>query len=79
MMLTDIARPHSLVDKRADSYINPLGFSPLWFEPRSGYMCESQALLTDGQVFFFPGFSGFRPHLMNNRLDISYYKQRFAV
>ena len=31
---------------------NLLGFSPLWFEPRSGHMWESQVLLTDGQVFF---------------------------
>ena len=31
---------------------NPLGFSPLWFEPRSGHMWESQVLLTDGQVVF---------------------------
>ena len=32
--------------------LNPLGFSPLWFEPSSGHMWESQALLTDGQVVF---------------------------
>ena len=32
--------------------LNPLGFSPLWFEPRSGHMWESQILLTDGQVVF---------------------------
>ena len=32
--------------------LNPLGFSPLWFEPRSGCMWESQVLLTDGQVVF---------------------------
>ena len=32
--------------------LNPLGFSPLWFEPRSGHMWESQVLLTDGQVVF---------------------------
>ena len=35
--------------------LNPLGFSPLWFEPCSGYMWESQVLLTDGQVVFSPG------------------------
>ena len=39
-----------------------------WFEPRSG----GQILLMDGQVFFFfSGFSGFRPPLMNDGLDIS--------
>ena len=27
-------------------------FSPLWFEPRSGHMWESQVLLTDGQAVF---------------------------
>ena len=32
--------------------LNPLGFSPLWFEPRSGHMWENQVLLTDGQVVF---------------------------
>ena len=26
--------------------------SPLWFEPRSGHMWESQVLFTDGQVVF---------------------------
>ena len=40
--------PRSLVDKT----LNPLGFSPLWFEPCSGHMWESQVLLTDGQVVF---------------------------
>ena len=71
-----IAGPRNLVDRT----LNPLGFSPLLFEPRSGHMWESQVLLADGQVFFFffcfvfwvffPGFSGFRPPLMNDRLDI---------
>ena len=37
--------------KRVDS-CDPLGFSPLWFEPGSGHMWESQVLLTDGQVVF---------------------------
>ena len=46
--------------------LNPLGFSPLWFEPRSGHMWESQVLLTDGHAVF-PGFSG----LLNDRLDIN--------
>ena len=32
--------------------LNPLGLSPLWFEPRLGHMWESQVLLTDGQVVF---------------------------
>ena len=32
--------------------LNPLGFSPLWFKPRSGHMWESQVLLTNGQVVF---------------------------
>ena len=32
--------------------LNPLGFSPLRFEPRSGHMWESQVLLIDGQVVF---------------------------
>ena len=45
-------------------------FSPLWFKPSSDHMWESQVLLTDGQVVF-PGFSSFRPPLMNDRLDIS--------
>ena len=40
--------------------LNPLGFSPLWFEPRSGHMWESQVLLTDGQVVF-PQVLGFLP------------------
>ena len=31
---------------------NPLGFSPLWFEPHSGHMWESQILLMDGQEVF---------------------------
>ena len=36
------------------------------------FMWESQVLLTDGQVFFFfLGFSGLRPPLRNNQLDIS--------
>ena len=34
-------------------------------------MWESQILLTDGQVFFFPGFSGFHQPLMNDLLNIS--------
>ena len=34
-------------------------------------MWESQVLLTDGQVVFSPGVSGFRPPLMNDRLYIS--------
>ena len=51
--------------------LNLLGFSPLWFEPRSGHMWESQVRLTDGQVIFFSGFSGFCPPLMNDRFDIS--------
>ena len=60
------AGPRSLVDRG----VTPLGFSALWFEPRSGHMWESQGLLVDGQAFF-PVFSGFRPPLMNERLDIS--------
>ena len=35
-----------------DRTINPLSFSPLWFEPCSGHMWESQVLLTDDQVVF---------------------------
>ena len=31
---------------------SPLVFSPLWLEPRSGHMWESQVLLKDGQVVF---------------------------
>ena len=49
--------------------LNPIGFTPL-FEPRSGHLWESQVLLTDGQVVF-PRVLGFRPPLMNDRLDIS--------
>ena len=37
--------------------------------PRSGHIWESQVLLTGGQMIF-PGFSGFRQTLMNDRLDI---------
>ena len=32
--------------------VKDLFFSPLWFEPSSGHMWESQVLLTDGQVVF---------------------------
>ena len=32
--------------------LNPLGFSPQWFEPCSGHMRESQVLLTGSQVVF---------------------------
>ena len=32
--------------------LDPLGFSPPWFEPCSGNMWESQILLTDDQVVF---------------------------
>ena len=32
--------------------LNPLDFSPLWFEPRVGHIWESQVLLKDAQVFF---------------------------
>ena len=31
---------------------NLLGFSPLWFKPRSGHMWQSQVQLMDGQVVF---------------------------
>ena len=46
---------HSVINdviKCKEVPLNPLGFSPLWFEPRSGHMWESQVLLTDGQVVF---------------------------
>ena len=42
--------PHSLVV--GELTLNSLGFSPLWLEPRSGHMWESQVLLMDGQVVF---------------------------
>ena len=45
---------------RGELTLNPLGFSPLWFEPRLGHMWESQLLLTDGQVVF-PWFLRFSP------------------
>ena len=51
--------------------LNPLGFSPLWFEPRSGHMWESPSSAYGRQVGFFPGSSGFRPSLMNDWLDIT--------
>ena len=35
--------PHSLMDRELT--LNPLGFSPMWFEPRSGHVGK---LLTDG-------------------------------
>ena len=54
----------SLVDKRVE------GFSPLWFEPSSGHMWESQVCLRMVR-WFFSGYSGFRPPSMNDRLDIS--------
>ena len=37
------------------SYLELLGFSLLWFKPRSAHMWESQVLLTDGQVVFSQG------------------------
>ena len=37
---------------RVNTVLHPLGFSPQWFELRSGHMWESQVLLTDGQVVF---------------------------
>ena len=49
--------------------LNPLGFSPLWFELCSGHMWESQVLLTDGQVVF-PQVLQFWPTLINNQLDV---------
>ena len=60
-----------IISRIRELTLNPLGFSPLWFEPRSGHMWESQVLLTDGQVVFLRVTSGFRPPLMNDRLDIS--------
>ena len=56
---------------RRELALNPLGFSPLWFEPRSGHMWESHVLLTDDGQVLFPWFSGFPPPLINDRLDIS--------
>ena len=50
--------------------LNPLGFSPLWFEPRSGHMWESQVLLMDGQVVF-PRVLWFSSTFDEDRLDIS--------
>ena len=41
--------------------LNPLGFSSLWFEPCSNHEWSG----------VFPGYSGFRPPLMNDRLDKS--------
>ena len=43
---------------------------PLWFEPGSGHVGKpnSSYKWSGG---FFPGFSGFRPPLMKDRLDIS--------
>ena len=61
--------PRGLVDKRAA--LNPLGFSPLWLEPRSGHIWESQDLLTDGQVVFPQVLRFLRPPLMNDCRDIS--------
>ena len=61
------AGPRSLMDKRTD----PLGFSLLRFESPLGHMWESQVLIMDGQLFFFCRFSGFRPLLMNDQLDLS--------
>ena len=50
--------------------LNPLGFSSLWFEPRSGHMWESRSAY-GRQVVFSPGSSCFRPSLINDRLDIT--------
>ena len=44
------AGPRSL--GKGELTLNPLSFSPLWFEPRSGHIWESHVLLTDGQVAF---------------------------
>ena len=48
------ARPATFVagKDRGGMILLLLFFSPLWFEPRSGHMWESQVLLTDGQVVF---------------------------
>ena len=52
--------PPHIVDRRVVSSIRaPLGSHV--GKPSFAY----------GQVFFFPGFSGFCPPLMNGRLDIS--------
>ena len=63
----NVAGPGTLVIRELT--LNPLGFSPLWIEPRSGHMWESQVLLTDGQVVS-PGSPVF-----NDRLDISDFFQ----
>ena len=46
-----------------------LRLSPLWFEPRSS-RCEMPNATPVGQVVFLR-HSGFRPPLINDRLDIS--------
>ena len=61
------AGPRSTVDRRVDSSL-------------ARVTCRKPVLLTEGQVLFFPGFSGLRSLLMNSglrsllmndRLDIS--------
>ena len=50
--------------------LNPLGFSPLWFEPSSGHVGKPSSAYRWSGVFF-PGFFGFLPPFMNDQLDIS--------
>ena len=66
-LVAQTAGPCSLVDGRV--ILNPLGFSPLWFEPRLGHMWERQVLLTDGQKGF-PRILRFLP-TFDERLDTS--------
>ena len=58
-MFLEMAGTRSLEDKRADS--KSIRFLIAVVQASLLLHVESQVLLTDGQVFFFPGFSGFLP------------------
>ena len=51
-------------------HMGHLGFSLLWFEPCSGHMWEAKFCIQMVR-WFSPGFSGFRPSLMKDWLNIS--------
>ena len=68
---TKIISQESVIDGNNLCKYTSLGFSLLWFEPRSGHMWECQALLTDDQVVF-PWILRFLP-TCDERL--AHYKQ----
>ena len=74
-----IEGPCSLVDRIGELTLNPLGFSPLWFEPRFRFLTAVVRASLGSHlgkhkfclriIRWF--FSGVRLPLMNDRLDIS--------